>query len=79
VKEGEHEKDYSPSGCPKEKAETSSHGHGSDPNYLSDGRGGRHGDNPAQGRDLETLSGSNLEMDVEYRDGVPYLIVRERR
>jgi hypothetical protein len=27
----------------------------------------------------ETISGKNLEMDIEYRDGVPYLVVRERR
>ena len=27
----------------------------------------------------KTIAGSNLEMDVEYRDGVPYLVVRERR
>jgi len=27
----------------------------------------------------ETISGRNLEMDLEYRDRVPYLVVRERR
>ena len=27
----------------------------------------------------KTISGSNLEMDIEYRDGVPCLIVTERR
>jgi hypothetical protein len=27
----------------------------------------------------KTITGSNLEMDIEYRDGVPYLVVRERR
>ena len=27
----------------------------------------------------ETLHGKNLELDVEYRQGVPYLVVRERR
>lgn len=27
----------------------------------------------------KTINGKNLEVDIEYRDGVPYLIVRERR
>ncbi len=27
----------------------------------------------------KTITGSNLEMDVEYCDGVPYLVVRVRR
>jgi hypothetical protein len=27
----------------------------------------------------ETIRGKNLELDIEYRDGVPYLVVRERR
>ena len=27
----------------------------------------------------ETISGKNLEMDIEYRDGIPSLVVRERR
>ncbi len=27
----------------------------------------------------KTITGSNLELDVEYREGVPYLIVRARR
>jgi hypothetical protein len=27
----------------------------------------------------ETVHGKNLELDVEYRQGVPYLVVRERR
>lgn len=27
----------------------------------------------------KTVTGSNLEMDIEYQDGVPYLVVRERR
>jgi hypothetical protein len=27
----------------------------------------------------KTITGSNLEMDIEYQDSVPYLMVRERR
>ncbi len=27
----------------------------------------------------ETISGKNLELDIAYQDGVPYLVVRERR
>ena len=27
----------------------------------------------------ETIRGKNLALDIEYRDGVPYLVVRERR
>jgi hypothetical protein len=27
----------------------------------------------------KTISGSNVEMDIEYRNGVPYLIVKNRR
>ncbi len=27
----------------------------------------------------ETVSGKNLELDIEYQDGVPYLVVRARR
>ena len=27
----------------------------------------------------ETISGKNLELDLKYQDGVPYLVVRERR
>jgi len=26
----------------------------------------------------KTISGSNLELDIAYQDGVPYLVVRER-